>query len=78
MITENELKMIIGSNIKKYRKQKGLTQKALAKSADITTPLIGALESPNLCQGISIYILYKISKVLNVTIDKFFKDANFN
>lgn len=72
-MTNEELKMTIGSNIKKYRKMKGLTQKELAKSVHIATPLIGALESPNLCQGISTYTLYKISKVLNVTVDKLFE-----
>ncbi len=78
MINENKLKMIIGNNIKKYRKQKGLTQKELSKLIGVSTPLLGSLESKNIIQGISIYTLYKISKVLNVTIDKFFKDANFN
>lgn len=72
-MTNEELKMTIGSNIKKYRKMKGFTQKELAKSVHIATPLIGALESQNLCQGISTYTLYKISKVLNVTVDKLFE-----
>ena len=72
MISENKLKMIIGNNIKKYRKEKGLTQKELASLIGVTTPLLGALESKNIIQGISVYTLYKISKVLNVTVDKFF------
>ena len=72
-MTNEELKMIIGSNIKKYRKIKGLTQEELASLVGCTTPLIGALESPNLCQGISTYTLYKISKVLNVSVEKFFE-----
>ncbi len=72
MITENELKMIIGNNVKKYRKQKGLTQKELSKLIGVSTPLLGSLESENIIQGISVYTLYKISKALNVTIDKFF------
>ena len=73
MINENELKMIIGNNIKKYRKQKGLTQKELASLIGVTTPLLGALESKNIIQGISVYTLYKISKVLKVSIEKFFE-----
>ena len=72
MITENELKMIIGNNVKKYRKQNGLTQKELACLIGVSTPLLGALESKNISQGISTYTLYRISKVLNVTVDKFF------
>ena len=72
MITENELKMIIGNNVKKYRKEKGITQKELSKLIGVSTPLLGSLESENIIQGISVYTLYKISKALNVTIDKFF------
>ena len=75
MITENELKMIIGKNVRKYRKLDGrYTQKKLAGLTGVTTALLGALESPNICQGISIYTLYKISKVLDVSIDKFFEE----
>ena len=72
MITENELKMIIGNNVKKYRQQKGLTQKELSKLIGVSTPLLGSLESKNIIQGISVYTLYKISKALDVTVDKFF------
>ena len=73
MMTENELKIIIGNNVKKYRKEKGLTQKELASLIGVTTPLLGALESKNIIQGISVYTLYKISKVLKVSIEKFFE-----
>lgn len=74
-MTEQELYKTIGQNIKKYRKQnnKKLTQKELAKKIEVCTSLIGSLESSNINQGISIYNLYKISKVLNVKIDNFFK-----
>ena len=72
MITENELKMIIGNNVKKYRKQKRLTQKELSKLIGVSTPLLGSLESKNIIQGISIYTLYKLSKALNVIVDNFF------
>ena len=73
MLTENELKMIIGNNIKKYRKQKGLTQKELASLIGVTTPLLGALESKNISQGISNYTLYKIGKTLDIPVNKFFE-----
>ena len=65
----------IGKNIKKYRKQNKikLTQKELAERVGICTSLIGGLESSNITQGISIYNLYKISKVLNVSINKLLK-----
>ena len=73
-MTNVELKMIIGNNIKKYRMINNLTQEELAKLIGCTTPLIGALESSKMCQGISVYNLYKISKVLNISIEKFFEE----
>lgn len=75
IMTEQEIYKIIGYNIKKYRKQsnKKLTQKELAKRIGVCTSLIGSLESNNINQGISVYNLYKISKVLNISIDKLIK-----
>ena len=73
-MTNEELKMIIGNNIKKYRIMSNLTQEELSKLIGCTTPLIGALESSKMCQGISVYNLYKISKVLNISIEKFFEE----
>ena len=70
---EQQLYKTIGKNIKKYRKENNekLTQKELAKKVGVCTSLIGSLESNNINQGISVYNLYKISKILNVSIDKF-------
>ena len=49
-----------------------LTQEHLAELANVSTSLIGNLESKKTYQGISIYNLYKISLILNVPIEKFF------
>ena len=73
-MTNEGLKMIIGNNIKKYRIIRGLTQEELAKLIGCTTPLIGALESSKMCQGISVYNLYKISKSLNISVEKLFEE----
>jgi len=77
-MTEITLNKKIGQNIKKYRllyniNNDILTQKELAQRVGICTSLIGGLESNNVNQGLSIYTLYKISKVLKVPIDKFFE-----
>ena len=74
---EKELYSIIGKNIRYYRKlyslnKKELTQEALAEIANVSTALIGNLESKKTYQGISIFNLYKISKILEVPIEKFF------
>lgn len=77
-MTELSLNKTIGKNIKKYRllyniNNEKLTQQQLAKKVGVSTSLIGSLESNKTNQGISVYNLYKISKVLNTPIDKFFK-----
>lgn len=74
---EKEIYTIIGKNIKYYRKLyslnvEELTQEHLAELANVSTSLIGNLESKKTYQGISIYNLYKISLILNVPIENFF------
>ena len=78
---QEKLNQIIGRNIKFYREiyniknngKEKMTQALLAKKIGVSTPLIGSLESANSSQGISVYNLYKISKVLNVPVDKFYE-----
>ena len=77
-MTEIELNKIVGKNIKKYRLLYNvnigkMTQKDLAKKIGVGISTIGNLESSNITQGVSLYNLYKISKVLEVSIDKFFE-----
>lgn len=80
MYTQKELNTIIGENIKYYRelynigksRQDRITQERLSELADISTSLIGNMESGKIVQGISIYTLYKISTILNVSIEHFF------
>ena len=77
--SEKELYSVIGKNIRYYRKldslnKKELTQEQLAEIANVSTSLIGNLESKKTYQGISIYNLYKISNILEVPIESFFID----
>ena len=79
-MTNEELKKVVGRNVRKYRliynayNKEKLTQAKLASKIGAKTPLIGALESDNNNMGVSIYNLYMISQVLNVPIEKFFKE----
>ena len=78
-----ELFKIIGANVKYYRKlynlQRGkMTQENLAELADVSTALIGNLESEKINQGISVFTLWKISKALNISVDKLFDESNFD
>lgn len=62
---------IIGKNIKKYRKAKGLTQRQLAESLLLSDSFIAKLESVT-HQTISIDTLEQIANVLDVEITDFF------
>lgn len=64
---------IIGKNIKKYRKQKGITQRQLAEENFLSDSFIAKLESVPF-QTISIDTLEKIAISLNVDISKFFEN----
>ena len=79
-MTNEELKKLVGKNVRKYRliynayNKNKLTQAKLAEKIGAKTPLIGALESENNDMGVSIYNLYMISQVLNVPINNFFEE----
>ena len=78
LIKENELFDIIGKNVKYYRQLYSLnyqkmTQEQLAEKANVSTALIGNLESNKINQGISVITLYRLSQILNVPVDDFFK-----
>ena len=76
-ITSAELFKVIGKNVKYYRKLYNLkvgkmTQEDLAEIVDVSTALIGGLESDKINQGISVFNLWKISNALQISIDKLF------
>lgn len=62
---------VIGQNIKKYRKLKGMTQRELAEKLLLSDSFIGKLESIT-HQTISIDTLEQIANVLEVDIQRFF------
>ena len=79
-ITSAELFKVIGKNIKYYRKLYNLkigkmTQEDLAEIVDVSTALIGGLESDKINQGISVFNLWKISNALQISIDKLFDNS---
>ena len=75
-MTEEKLNKTIGKNVRKYRllyNANGgeMTQRELASKVGVSVSMIGALESKNISQGVSLYNLYKISEILNVPLTKF-------
>lgn len=68
------IKAVICQNIKKYRNIKNVSLMDLAEAVDVTPEHLKRIESVNDRNNISLITLYKISVVLNVSIDKFFKE----
>ena len=62
---------IIRRNIKKYRKEKGLTSAQLAEMVDLSHDFIRQIESEKARYNFSVETLYKISVALDVSLDKF-------
>lgn len=70
---EENIMTKVSANIKKYRKIAGITQEQLAVDVGKSYDFIRRLEYRKGAIGCSIDTLYRISVVLNVTMDKFFE-----
>lgn len=70
-IKQYDIYKVIGKNIKKYRKLKGITQRKLAEELLLSENFIAKLESDTY-QTISIDTLNTIANYLEVDIAKFF------
>ncbi len=66
---------VVSYNVKKYRKLNNITQEQLAVDIGVSPEFIRKFESTRGSEGISLFSLYKISIVLNVSIDKFFEET---
>ncbi len=71
---------IIGANVRYYRglynvnnPTNKISQAKLAQMCNVSTGLIGSLETGKVL-GISVPVLYNISQILNVGIEKFFEE----
>ena len=65
----------VGKNIRKYRKQKGWTQRELARRCNYSENFISDIENKTF-KTFSLNTLYHISKVLDVHIKLLFEDIN--
>ena len=57
---------IIGQAIKKYRKQRGLTQEQLADRVSISISYLTKIEAPNCDQPFSLEVIFDIAEVLEI------------
>ena len=71
---DNDIYNTIRINIKKYRKQKGLTSAQLAELVDLSHEFIRHIESDKVAANFSVETLYKISVALDVSLDDLIKD----
>lgn len=65
---------VVAKNVRKYRKLEGITQEQLAIDIGISNDFLRRFETTLGKEGMSLNTLYKISIVLNVTMDKFFEE----
>ena len=71
-LSNEERFKIIAQNIKKYRKEKKLTQKELADKVGISLSYLSKIEATNCGKSFSLYVLFDISDALNIDIREFF------
>lgn len=78
--TRGDIFKIIGANVRYYRglynvnhPKDRISQAKLAEMCGVSTGLIGSLETGKV-QGISIPVLWNVSQILNVSIEKFFEN----
>lgn len=64
---------MIGTNIRKFRQQRKLTQEKLARLADISLNTLTKIES-GFAKTPNIKTVVKIAKALNISIDKLVED----
>ena len=75
---DNNIMEKVSNNIKKYRLLAGITQEQLAVDIGVSPEFIRKFESTRGSEGLSLISLYKISIVLDTSIDKFFESIETN
>lgn len=71
-LNETELYQVIGSNIKYYREQVGLTQIQLSEQVQISISYLSKIEASGCTKSLSISVLNLIANALDVDITEFF------
>lgn len=65
---------IIGQTIKKYRKEKHLTQEQLADKVSISISYLTKIEAVNCYQPFSLEVIFDIAEALEIPIIKLFEN----
>lgn len=72
----NDIYEQIAINIKKYRKEVGITQAQLAEKVNVSHEFIRRIESKKGKKTFSIDTIYKISQALEIDIKNLFDDVS--
>ena len=75
---ENYIYYLVAQNLKRIRKQKGLTQAQLADISTYSNGFIMNIESNKYLQTFSLGTLWKFAEVLDVDIREFFAPVSDN
>ena len=67
---DNDVYNTIRRNIKKYRKEKGLTSAQLAEMVDLSHDFIRQIESEKVGNNFSVDTFYRIAVALDIGLDK--------
>ena len=65
---------VVAKNVRKYRKLVGITQEQLALDIGVSNDFLRRFETTLGKEGMSLNTLYKISVVLDVSMEKFFEE----
>ncbi len=72
-VYDEDIYNTIRRNIRKYRKQKGLTSAQLAEMVDLSHDFIRQIQSEKAAYNFSVETFYKISVALGVSMDRLCK-----
>jgi transcriptional regulator with XRE-family HTH domain len=78
LMVDDDIYNTIRRNIKKYRKEKGLTSAQLAEMVGLSHDFIRQIESEKTRYNFSVETFYKISVALNVGLDKLVEKQDEN
>ena len=67
-MTKERLRILIGENIRRERKSRGISLNELAELMGLTTGFVGLVERGT--RGTSPYTLFQLSNILDISIDK--------
>ena len=73
-MTKEQMRSIVGKNIRRARIARKMTVDELAEVLDLTSGYVGLIERGR--RGSSALNLFKLSSVLDVGVDEFFYDAD--